>query len=268
MSELTTAVDTPVRPDYHMFGIADCGSVGETTPTPGDDWLGVGTTGVLLRVGEQLVSPSLRLEVWDGQPPDGLRDHEVQQGIRLLLPTGQLAVNEISGGWADGPGVSIKTLYRHFENKDDLFVAVIQAACAAAAGDEHPAWLDLPLVDALTEAGAEHLAFVLSPDQIALYRVVARDAPRFPQLGTRYREQVMGERTGVFVRHLKHWPADARAKVNDPLSLSRTYFALLHADLLETALLTGTVPAPDELRAHARHAATCLVTLLESAQTL
>jgi AcrR family transcriptional regulator len=27
--------------------------------------------------------------------------------------------------------VSIKTLYRHFDNKEDLFVAVIQTACKA-----------------------------------------------------------------------------------------------------------------------------------------
>ncbi len=32
---------------------------------------------------------------------------------------------------AKGAGVSIKTVYRHFENKDDLFLAVMQAACTA-----------------------------------------------------------------------------------------------------------------------------------------
>jgi AcrR family transcriptional regulator len=39
---------------------------------------------------------------------------------------------------AENAGVSIKTLYRHFDNKDDLFVAVIQTACRANQGAEEP----------------------------------------------------------------------------------------------------------------------------------
>jgi hypothetical protein len=109
-----------------------------------------------------------------------------------------------------------------------------------------------------------HLEFVLSPDQLALLRVVARDAPRFPQLGKRYREQVVRERTATFVRQLDHWPADLRAKIGDPNRLAQTCFALLHADLVETALLTDVVPSREDLRAHARHAATCLIALVES----
>jgi hypothetical protein len=57
-----------------------------------------------------------------------------------------------------------------------------------------------------------------------------------------------------------------RAKITDPVRLSRIYFALLHADLLENALLADAVPSPADLRAHARDAATCLVALVESGQ--
>src|SRR5258708_27018343 len=37
---------------------------------------------------------------------------------------------------AETAGVSIKTVYRHFENKDDLFSAVMQAACSPGGFDE------------------------------------------------------------------------------------------------------------------------------------
>ena len=33
---------------------------------------------------------------------------------------------------AEAAGVSVKTVYRHFQNKDDLFSAVMQAACSIA----------------------------------------------------------------------------------------------------------------------------------------
>jgi len=97
--------------------------------------------------------------------------------LQVLLEDGFAgsSVNRI----AENAGVSIKTLYRHFDNKDDLFVAVIQTACKANQGAEEPPWLDLPPLQGLTQAGSEHLAFVLSAEQIALYRVVTGEAQRF-----------------------------------------------------------------------------------------
>jgi len=44
----------------------------------------------------------------------------------------------------------------------------------------------------LPQAGAEYLRHILSQDQLALYRVVARDAHRFPELGWRYQEATTG----------------------------------------------------------------------------
>ncbi|ALG05721.1 hypothetical protein [Kibdelosporangium phytohabitans] len=102
MSELIASTERAVNPDHHMFGIQDRGWTGDSTPAPAEDWLGVGTMGVLIRVGEQLVSPNLRLEVWDGPPPDTAPGHEVRKTVELLLPTGELGVDEITGGWSYG----------------------------------------------------------------------------------------------------------------------------------------------------------------------
>src|ERR1700681_1120502 len=80
-------------------------------------------------------------------------------------------------------GVSIKTVYRHFENKDDLFGAVMQAACGPggleeldgggqerAPSPERP-WFSKPPRTALAMAGVEYLQHALSREQLALYRV-------------------------------------------------------------------------------------------------
>ena len=165
---------------------------------------------------------------------------------------------------AENAGVSIKTLYRHFDNKDDLFVAVIQTACKANQGAEEPPWLDLPPLDGLTQAGSEHLAFVLSAEQIALYRVVTGEAQRFPELGERYQAEIVGDRIARLIRYFDRWPKTLRTKIREPLRGAQTFRVLLQGDLLETAMLGGPVPGPDDLRNQAHDAAAGLLTLIKA----
>jgi TetR/AcrR family transcriptional repressor of mexJK operon len=190
------------------------------------------------------------------------RDAIINAALLAFLEDGYAgsSVNRI----AAQAGVAITTLYRHFDNKDDLFIAVIQAACAAATDTADPRWLDLPPLEGLTEAGSAHLRFVLSADQLALYRVVTRESQRFPQLGQRYQSHVVEDRIAQFIRYLDRWPAALRAKISDPSRAARVSFALLQADLLEVALHAGPIPGPAELRAHAHDAAVCLLDLVES----
>jgi AcrR family transcriptional regulator len=121
----------------------------------------------------------------------------VDAALKAFLDAGyaEASVNQI----AATAGVSIKTLYRHFESKDELFSAVMQAACGKMSDAEipeddepPPAWYDSAPADALPKAGEEYLRNVLSQDQLALYRVVTRDAHRFPGLGRRYHEETTG----------------------------------------------------------------------------
>jgi TetR/AcrR family transcriptional repressor of mexJK operon len=190
------------------------------------------------------------------------RDVIIKAALAAFLRDGYAgsSVNRV----AEDAGVSIKTLYRHFDNKDDLFVAVIQTACKANAGGGEPPWLDLPPTEGLAEAGSEHLSFILSAEQLALYRVVTGEAQRFPELGKRYQNDVVGDRIGQLTRYFDRWPGPLRAKVADPVRAARIFGALLTGDLLEAALLGAPVPGPDELRAQAHHAATCLLALLEA----
>jgi AcrR family transcriptional regulator len=165
---------------------------------------------------------------------------------------------------AASAGVAITTLYRHFRSKDDLFVAVIQDACRTSARAGDPSWLGLPPMEGLTEAGCELLQNVLSGQQLGLYRVVTREATRFPELGRRYREEILGDRISLFTRHVSHWPSGLRAKVSDPTRAAHVFAALLQAEIFDTALLGGPVPADSALRERARQAAAGLLALVES----
>jgi AcrR family transcriptional regulator len=190
------------------------------------------------------------------------RDVILKAALAAFLQDGYAgsSVNRI----AEDAGVSIKTLYRHFDNKDDLFVAVIQTACKASQGADEPPWLDLPPLEGLTQAGSEHLAFVLSAEQVALYRVVTREAQRFPELGQRYQNDVVGDRIAQLIRYSDRWPKRVRTKIADPLRAAQTFSVLLQGDLLETAILGGSVPGPDELRTQASDAAAGVLTLIRA----
>jgi AcrR family transcriptional regulator len=207
------------------------------------------------------------MRTWtEDNPKAGLmaRKHDaiIKAALAAFLHEGYAgsSVNRI----AEAAGVSIKTLYRHFDNKEDLFTAVIQTACKASTGGEDPPWLDLPPLEGLTQAGREHLRFVLSAEQLALYRVVTREAQRFPELGKRYQNDVVSARLGQLTRYFDHWPDSLRAKIQDPVRAGRTFGALLQGELLESAMLGAPIPPLDELRAHAYGAAACLLALINA----
>jgi AcrR family transcriptional regulator len=89
-------------------------------------------------------------------------------------------------GIAAQAGVSIMTLYRHAEKKNDLFAAVIESACHPADPAEQAR-----LKRAMTRSLREALVFVgvmfqerlASAESITLFRAVMVETKRFPHLG-------------------------------------------------------------------------------------
>ncbi|MEU9393699.1 TetR/AcrR family transcriptional regulator [Streptomyces sp. NPDC048324] len=207
------------------------------------------------------------MRTWaDNDPKAGLmarkREAIISAALTAFLDEGYggSSVNRI----AANAGVSITTLYRHFESKDDLFVAVIQEACGAATQTTDPRWLDLPPLEGLTEAGCELLDHILSEQQLALFRVVARDAQRFPELGRRYRQDILDDRVLLFRRHLSHWPAALRSQVRDPTRAAHVFSALVQAQIVDNALFGGPTPGPAAVRDHAERAARDLLALVKA----
>jgi TetR/AcrR family transcriptional repressor of mexJK operon len=172
--------------------------------------------------------------------------------------------------------VGIKTLYRHFENKDDLFSAVMQAACNPQAFDEvrgewkeqakepERPWFSRPPNAALIAAGIEYLKHVLSDEQLALYRVVTQDAHGFPELGRRYREQVVERSYDIFIRYLNgRIPAEGW-KIRNKREAAQTFTALLRTGIFEEVLHGVRRFSDSEIAAHARRVAAKMLVLLSS----
>jgi TetR/AcrR family transcriptional repressor of mexJK operon len=172
--------------------------------------------------------------------------------------------------------VGIKTVYRHFKDKDDLFSAVMQAACNPEAFDpvtgrwkaqkdelERP-WFSKPPQSALVAAGIEYLEHVLSDEQLALYRVVTQDAHSFPELGRRYREQVVERSHNVFVHYLTRWIPIEKWKIKDKRGAAETFAALLRAGVFENSLHGHRQFSEVEIAAQVHAAAGKMLVLLKS----
>lgn len=83
--------------------------------------------------------------------------------------------------------VSKSTVYSHYPNKEALFRAVVDAECEHFMETARALkFSDKNLKASLTEMGAAYLEMVLSPDALAIYRIIASEAPRFPELARRF----------------------------------------------------------------------------------
>ncbi len=198
----------------------------------------------------------------------------VDAALKAFLDRGyaESSVNRI----AEDAGVSIKTLYRHFETKDELFSAVMQAACSphdegSADGPDdaeapEPSWYAKPPSVGLALAGEEYLRHLLSEEQLALYRVVARDAHRFPELRRRYLKEIVGRRVAAFADYLDRWGPEMGWSVSNKLAALTTFASLLKASLFDDALLGFRKPKDQEIVRQAREAAARMLILLEARQ--
>ena len=173
---------------------------------------------------------------------------------------------------ANSAGVSVKTIYSHFANKDELFSKVMIATCSDnllssellpdSEFTERFAWYREATQRGLMEAGQEYLRHLLSVEQLALYRVVTRDADRFPDLGRQYHKNVARGRTGILVAYLSSI-AQKRSWTNrDATQDAALYEALLRAGVYEE-VLHGLVAASSEtIKMHARSASRTMWKLL------
>jgi AcrR family transcriptional regulator len=80
--------------------------------------------------------------------------------------------------------VSKATVYAHFAGKEELFGAVVGRECERYLARFSPGELDPCDVRAsLSVLGRRFLELILSPDGIALYRIILAEVTRFPALG-------------------------------------------------------------------------------------
>jgi AcrR family transcriptional regulator len=173
---------------------------------------------------------------------------------------------------ARSAGVSVKTIYSHFANKNELFTKVMIEACtdhllsgelpSDEALGQRFAWYEKATERGLSEAGREYLSHLLSEEQLALYRVVTRDADRFPELGRQYQKNFARGRTGILVAYLRRIARRNSWTKRRPEQDAALYEALLRAGIYEDVLHGLTVVSEKLIEEQAETAARTMWKLL------
>jgi TetR/AcrR family transcriptional regulator, mexJK operon transcriptional repressor len=162
-----------------------------------------------------------------GVPAGSKAENILAAAKRAFLAAGFEAVS--MDAIAREAGVSKATVYAHFGSKEDLFGAVIEGECERYFASFSAGELDPRDIRAsLAVLGRRFLELVLSPDGIALHRIITGEVTRFPALGEifwragpeRQRVQIEG-----FLRSAAACGAlafeDARSAAEQFLSLAR-----------------------------------------------
>ena len=144
---------------------------------------------------------------------------------------------------AEAASIGKATLYANFTRKEDLFGAVV-AAEGAMRGD---ALLDdessLPLRETLSHVAHGFVAVLLSPTNVAMYRIIAAEAERFPELGRIFYEEGPARILAQLGRYLKRAMNDGLLREGPQMLVAAQFVGLIRADLQMRAMLGVDDPA-------------------------
>jgi TetR/AcrR family transcriptional regulator, mexJK operon transcriptional repressor len=160
-------------------------------------------------------------------------------------------------------GVSIMTLYRHFNRKDILFEAVIQHLCTQQVekNARETLW-EGSISEVLRKLGKARLTFALNPEEVALYRVIIGALDQFPEVGRMYYH--LTQKSERLSSYLQELDLQGILQVPDPARSAQAFVALLQGQLVEQVRLgAGSVPTDEEIEQHIDH---CIAFFLQAHQ--
>lgn len=146
-------------------------------------------------------------------------------------------------------GISKRTFYHRFRGKEELFEAVVRRLI-----ERWTPPFDATLFEALTLAetmrcAAEHmLGVALTPEALALHRIVIAEAPRFPGLARILHE--LGSAVGIerIAQYLERCVANGEIRAIDPRFAAEQFILMVVTGPRRRALGLGAPLSPTELR--------------------
>jgi TetR/AcrR family transcriptional repressor of mexJK operon len=153
-------------------------------------------------------------------------------------------------------GVSTRTIYERFKNKADLLGAVVNRLVdREVASTLAPAELDrLEPRQALTVIGYAITGRACHPDSAALFRILATEAHRFPELAAKMRGSAKARIDGVLSNYFRSQLRRGTLTLPDPDRAAVLFLQMVCAELHE-CLLFGTAEevAKLDFAAHLDH---------------
>jgi AcrR family transcriptional regulator len=184
-----------------------------------DSSLGAGNTGGGIEPGQPRTAPA-----------GGKAETILDAAKRAFLANGYGAVS--MDAIAREAGVSKATVYAHFAGKEELFGAVIARQCEWYFGSFSAGELDPRDVRAsLTAWGRRFLDLILSPDGLALHRIIVAEVPRFPALGEVFWRAGPERERSQIESFLRSAVAAGSLEVRDPRRAAEQFLSLVRGDI-------------------------------------
>ncbi|BAE52967.1 TetR/AcrR family transcriptional regulator [Paramagnetospirillum magneticum] len=167
--------------------------------------------------------------------PSAKREAILDAAQRLFLVEGYAATS--MDAVAAGAGVSKATIYAHFEGKDQLFAAIMHRRCEAsfvfASPDE-----SFDAVRTFTTYAERLLTLLMTPDALALYRVVVAESARTPELAQAFYDTGPTRgKTAISASVVRLQERGELVAEVDPLVIADQFIGMLRAETYHRALL-------------------------------
>lgn len=158
-------------------------------------------------------------------------------------------------------GVSKRTVYSHFENKESLFAAIMGNMCEIVGGTGPTQPMpDAPPEEGLKTIGRHILDSVLQPEATRVFRVVVAENATFPELGKAFWEAGPVMMMSYLSTYLAELDRRGALSVPDPDLAAFQFMGMIkwpyHIAMLFGA---GAPPARKELERALDHAVTVFI---------
>jgi len=191
-------------------------------------------------------------------PPDRSADKRssiLNAAAEIFLEGGYLgtSMDEI----AAKAGVAKQTVYAHFSNKRDLFIAMVSALTNQASDCVHVGIREFREGDDpkryLTDYAVRQLRIVLTPRIVRLRRLVIGEVSRFPELGEALYSGGPGRALKSIAAIFERLAACGVVAMRNPSLAASQFNWLVMSAPLNRAMLLGddAIPSASELRKHA-----------------
>jgi TetR/AcrR family transcriptional repressor of mexJK operon len=154
---------------------------------------------------------------------------DAAQRVFLELGYGDAGMDRI----AEEAEVSKRTVYNHFESKQELFSAVIMRLCqnvmpSAADAKSKQNWSQQ---DYLKWLAVNFLQRIYSSDQIELYRTIIAESRNFPDLGTRFFDGPVSDTERVIYDYLVSQVKIGALTIASPSTAASQFLGMLKSDM-------------------------------------
>jgi TetR/AcrR family transcriptional regulator, mexJK operon transcriptional repressor len=141
--------------------------------------------------------------------------------------------------------VSKQTVYKQFESKAALFVAVVQDMTGPAANRVQVEMRDpeteADVMDALMGHGERLLNIALTPKLLRLRRLVISETDRFPELGRALYDGGPGRAIADLAATLRRWADSGFLMLDEPMIAATQFNWLVMGDPVNRAMFFGGV---------------------------